>query len=951
MGNLNVKQIFREGVFWFGICVVLLFLLAHTISATSAAASQNPLRFSELEGRYTLIDIRDSPTYVAGIVYDPIECGHTELFDIDNDLKLISDAHFNLVRLKTGNKLEETEKILTTAEKYYPELVFIVSFKPYQYSTDVQRGMDFQGKNVSIDWSNPALIANSTIFAEDFVSKLEHHSNVWAWEIFEDVHLGEYIKNGNYYNGYWNTASGREAFRHWMYKKYNGNLSRMNSELQLWFQNWDEVENGAIYPSGGIISCGDPWRRDFVEFSAINFGLWVSPISSAIREMDPEHMITGSVGDNLYISGVPIDKISEWGLDFPSLKGYNADANTLFLSTAAADLNNRPVLISEWGIQTAFLEQVQYAEDEQKKADLISAQALLFASNSRVMGYCYGLLYDSKNLNAPDFGIVDVYGNPKPSYYAIKEKNALILQIGKQLAKRSWENKTAIILTSDAIYPPRPWDQEFVNLYDELYRMGVRPCIIGEKELEESPDYLGFKYDHIFAISRIYSFGAFTEEHLLQMKGFVERAGGNTLIALPITGMYGRNAQLQPICELTSKKLSGYSGGSSGPTNIWNVWGNDGNTYVFSILWTDCALDGEKIPGVSKWHWYDYTVKDESVTTLIKNNKGYVSLTVHELDSGSQVITLFPDIYVNEMPPSIIDPGGNRSAQVFTHLILEYLGIPHSPYMESVSFISGEYRLSSFYPHSPRYDTAIWGAEEPIPVFNDVLGSFKNNSSFVARIYVDEDTGTITTEATAPSTFMIDIPSNWRRDRSWLHVLDDKGNQIGYRIIGDKIEYEIDKPGTYRIRYYQFIPWSIWITRGVVTFVIAVIIVLLVIKFSRKRKRKITTTFEAIRETYPLKAYAIIASEGINSKSDNWMPDPTEMKKLFKVDSVNIQGFDYDVVFKDEERGIAVARKENIGTLVGIEIGEEILVTWSPHGTDINEAVNASVSFANKILR
>jgi len=60
--NLNVKQIFREGVFWFGICVVLLFLLAHTISATSAAASQNPLRFSELEGRYTLIDIRDSPT-------------------------------------------------------------------------------------------------------------------------------------------------------------------------------------------------------------------------------------------------------------------------------------------------------------------------------------------------------------------------------------------------------------------------------------------------------------------------------------------------------------------------------------------------------------------------------------------------------------------------------------------------------------------------------------------------------------------------------------------------------------------------------------------------------------------------------------------------------------------------------------------------------------------------
>ncbi|MCK4398904.1 MAG: hypothetical protein KAV25_07925, partial [Methanophagales archaeon] len=235
--------------------------------------------------------------------------------------------------------------------------------------------------------------------------------------------------------------------------------------------------------------------------------------------------------------------------------------------------------------------------------------------------------------------------------------------------------------------------------------------------------------------------------------------------------------------------------------------------------------------------------------------------------------------------------------------------------------------------------------------FNDVIGSFKNNSSFVARIYVVEDT--ITTEATSPSTFMIDIPSSWRRDRTWLHVLDDKGNQIGYRIMGDKIEYEIKKPGTYRIMYYQFIPWSIWITRGVAAFISAVIIALVVIKFSGRRERKIVAAFEEIRETYPLKAYAILKSSNkkIISKSDNWMPDPAELMKLFKANSVNIHGFDYDVVFKDEERGIAVAKKENIGTLVGIEIEAQILVTWSPHGTEVDEAVNASVSFANEILR
>jgi hypothetical protein len=144
-----------------------------------------------------------------------------------------------------------------------------------------------------------------------------------------------------------------------------------------------------------------------------------------------------------------------------------------------------------------------------------------------------------------------------------------------------------------------------------------------------------------------------------------------------------------------------------------------------------------------------------------------------------------------------------------------------------------------------------------------------------------------------------------------------------------------------------------------------------VIKFSGRRKRKIAAAFEEIRETYSLKAYAILKSSNnkIIPKSDNWMPDPAELMKLFKANSVNIQGFDYDVVFKDEERGIAVAKKENIvvfkdeergiavakkeniGTLVGIEIEEEILVTWSPHGTEVNDAVNASVSFANKILR
>ena len=221
---------------------------------------------------------------------------------------------------------------------------------------------------------------------------------------------------------------------------------------------------------------------------------------------------------------------------------------------------------------------------------------------------------------------------------------------------------------------------------------------------------------------------------------------------------------------------------------------------------------------MAKWHWYDYTAEENSITTLIKNEEGYVSLTVHDLTSGSKVITLFPDVYVNELPPSISDVQGPRSAHVFSHLILEYLEIPHNPEMEVVSFVVGDYRLASYYPHSPEYDTAVWGAEESRPVFDDVAGSFKDNSSFIAMISMHGDT--IITEATTPATFTIAIPSDWEISKTWLHVLDENDSQLNCQIHGNKLLYKTKNPGIYRVMYYKSIPWGIWVTQGLYAFII-----------------------------------------------------------------------------------------------------------------------------------
>gem|GEM_PF-5727266 len=935
-----------------GIFILFLFILLS--SNTVLSSSPFNIKLSKYEDRYLLMDIKGNPTYIKGIVYDPIESGHTELTDIDHDLRLILDAHCNVVRLKTWNNKELTQRILDIADKYYPQLQFIICFKPYEYSSSVPSGMDFHGNSIGVDWSNPSVIVHSKQFVQDFLAPLTRYSNIWACEIFEDVNLGEYIEDGKYYNGYWNTPSGRNEFRNWLYMKYNGNLTALNRELGLWFTNWADVENNAIYPNAGVIGCGDPWRSVFLEFPAVYFGIWVREIAATVRSIYSNLFVTGSFNDE--IPGVPYDKLIEWGLDFPSLKCYKTDGKSLLLATTAADLNNKPVLISEWGVQTAYFDYDQFAKTEEDKADMIRSKLLFFASNTRIMGTCYFSLDDQRYLKAPDYGLIDVYGSPKKAYTVFSETNELLDEIKSQLAIRTWDTHVGILLTKDAIYAPIIWNEEFINLFDELYRMDIQPCIIGEKQLE---DQLLSRYTTIFVISRIYSFGSFTYSNLAKLEDFVKKYPSHNLVMLPVIGMFERNASYQKYSEFQSRKLSGYIDGGPGPSNIWNLWGNDGTTYTFEITWNQSDLYDKTFSGVAKWHWNNYVPDEDNVDVLIQNDYGFPALTVHHLDSGSQVITLYPDVYVGELPPDLEHYQGNRSAHIFTHIILEYLNIPHSEELESISYEIGDYRISSYYPHDPPYDTTIWGSDNPKPVFSDVIGTFKENTSFIAKIIVREDK--IFTQASSPATFIINLPSNWKKTRSWLHVIDENGKEIRYQLIGNTIRYHQGISGFYTIAQYQSIPVGIWLTRALFILVILILVaawiktaIWTIRKYGGIKKEKVEGTFEALSSNYPFKAYAVITpSKQVASKSDNWLPEPDEMLKLFdpKTEKVNLHGYDYDVVSRDLERGISTALKDDIGIIVGVEMGDSMLVTWSPSGSDINQAKNGSIVFANKILK
>ena len=939
---------------FFILFLFILLLFSNIFSTTVVSSSPFNIKLSHYDNRYILMDSRGNPTYIKGIVYDPVECGHTELSDIDRDLRLILDAHCNVVRLKTWNNKDLTQRILDIADKYYPQLQFIISFKPYEYSSSVPTGIDFHGNSVGIDWSNPVVIVHSKQFIQDFLSPLTRYSNIWACEIFEDIKLGEYIEDGKYYNGYWNTPSGRNEFRNWLYQKYNGDLTALNKELGLWFTNWADVENNAIYPNAGIIGCGDPWRSIFLEFPAVNFGIWVREISATIRSISSKFLVTGSFNDEL--PGVPYDKLIEWGLDFPSLKCFKADGKSLLLATAAADLNNKPVLISEWGVQTAYFDYDIFAKTEEKKADMIKSKLLFFASNNRIMGTCYSTLNDQKYLKAPDYGLIDVYGNPKKAYTSFSETNELLSEIKSQLAIRTWDTHIGILLTKDVIYAPISWNEEFINLFDELYRMNVHPCIIGEKQLG---DEFSSRYTTIFVISRIYSFGSFSYSNLAKLEDFVERYPLHNLVMLPVLGMFERNASYQEYSEFHSKKLSGYIDGGPGPSNIWNLWGNDGITYTFKITWNQSDLYDKTFSGIAKWHWNNYEPDENSVDVLIQNDYGFPALTVHHLDSGSNVITLYPDVYVGELPPDLEHYQGNRSAHIFTHIILEYLDISHDKELDSISYEIGNYRIASYYPHNPPYDTKVWGSEDYKPVFNDVIGSFKENTSFIAKIIVRDDK--ISTEASAPATFIINLPNNWEKTRSWLHVLDGDGREIKYQLIGDTIRYYQSKPGFYTISQYQSIPVGIWLTRGLFIFIIIVLVaawiktaIWTIKKYGGIKKEKVEETFESLSDNYPFKAYAVITpSKQVAAKSNNWLPEVDEMLKLFdpKAEKINLHGYEYDVISKDLERGVSTALKDNLGIIVGVEVGDSMLVTWSPSGSDVNQAKNGSIVFANKILK
>jgi len=909
-----------------------------------------------LAGSFT--ETQYSPaSYILGINYDPVAIGHTDLGKIDEDLSLISNANFNTIRLKTSNNLEVTEYVLSIAEDFYPELSILVSFAPYQYADTVPLGKDFTEAIRGFDWANKTLLENSKTYAIDFISHLKQYKNIIGWEIFNDITYGEYITYGQYYNGFWNTPSGRAAFQEWMYDLFDGDLNALNSEYNLWFYSWSDLSNNALYPNRGIIGCGDSWRRPFIEFSSVNFGNWVQDITDTIRTIDSNHPLTGCIGNTLYISQPTSNCVKEWGLDYALVKNSLDVGRTQFISTATAGFSDTPVIVIDWGVQTNYDNRSDYANNETEKAQKISAQQLIFASNNNIQGSFYYSLYDSSYVRDPDFGIVEKSGTPKPGYYAIQKMNRFLQNLSNSLNDRSDNTTVGILVTSDVIYSPVPWDQEFITLYDELYRMGVMSSIVTEQDLNQSVYTIQNTYDTLFVISRVYSYGSFSQDLFNHLTSYVEDYSDKTLIMLPILGMYSQNATYQNALVFESLKLCGITKQGQTPSDIWNYYGNSGSTYSYNINDNKSDIYGEIVRGSARWNWLDFQVNAQTVDTLISINQQSVSLTAHTLSSNSEVIALYPDVYVYGLPPSVEEANKNQSAQVFTHILLDHLDIVHDPYLDVISFTLDDYLIAAYSAHSPEFNTMIWGSNKRVANFSTIQGDFSDNTTFIAKSM--NATDDIIIEAFTPATYTILLPEHWKKTTPWIHIFNGKNEEVSYTLSGDTLMFSAASPDNYLIKYYYSQPAGVWVTRIILISLLIIAIALLlrsvvwgIRRFSYPKEQKIQQVFEEIKQKYSLGAYALIANDKVISQSENWLPEIEEMRKLYEnTPQVNVQGYFYDIIKRDESSGISIAKNDMIGMIVGVNLDNKLVVSWYPMGINEQNAEMGSKLFTNKILK
>ncbi len=208
----------------------------------------------------------------------------------------------------------------------------------------------------------------------------------------------------------------------WLEKKY-GNVSVLN---QLWrkaYVSFADVLNDKEIVSGGKIADLDrkPWRVDIIEYTSWVVNDFLKDLTSYMRIIDPDHMITYTT-ELPEVAPFPVSTKENSGMDFISPVHYNLDldydrdwianAKIIFQTKFHSDMGKLPVFINESGFRTDWLqatpENMGYASarlgDEQQVAELYIRQAALTASYPWMAGWGWFKWYDK--LFEGDFGYI-----------------------------------------------------------------------------------------------------------------------------------------------------------------------------------------------------------------------------------------------------------------------------------------------------------------------------------------------------------------------------------------------------------------------------------------------------------------------------------------------------------------------------------------------------------------
>ncbi len=216
----------------------------------------------------------------------------------------------------------------------------------------------------------------------------------------------------------------------WLENKYK-QINKLNLLWHKRYRSFRDILNDKEIIKDNIVQPlgRKPWRVDFVEYANWTINDFLLDLTSYMKLIDPNHMITYT-SELPEVVPFPISTKDNSGIDFISPVHYNSladfdrdwvgNAEMLYMTKFHYDLQKLPVYINETGFRTSPLAStppnMAYAAarpgDERHMAELYLRQTALMDTYPWLLGWAYFKWYDK--LYEGDFGYIRDDGTQKP---------------------------------------------------------------------------------------------------------------------------------------------------------------------------------------------------------------------------------------------------------------------------------------------------------------------------------------------------------------------------------------------------------------------------------------------------------------------------------------------------------------------------------------------------------